>query len=287
MGQMGEQLGLCVYLGAEGYHHYDALVSGELNPGDPASGVDARAVAVLFVDRADMPPEDIAVIRRLGLRFRGRGVWPMFTSIWHGYLPWMLHPEEVVQLTTALEQICAVSEDVRANPSSLTPPDMQAPILTRRFAAGAWSTVWSAPPGPPIETPEAPLDPAALTELRRAAKVGRQTWEIDVVQLPSATAEGDGRPYYPQAILAVATTGLIAGIELMTPWATLDERRLVVARMLTAAPLMPRRLRVQSAAGASLIGPVAEALGLSVEREPVVQLADAYEALVADFMQMG
>ena len=45
------------------------------------------AIMLSFEDRDALQEEDLAVIRGLGLSFRGRQAWPLFRSYRPGYLP--------------------------------------------------------------------------------------------------------------------------------------------------------------------------------------------------------
>ena len=44
------------------------------------------------------------LIKKLGLKFRGRKQWPVFRSYMPGYFPWFLTKEDALFLTTAIEQ---------------------------------------------------------------------------------------------------------------------------------------------------------------------------------------
>src|SRR5262249_55289606 len=107
LGNLGEVFALNVYLGAEGLDSYWALQdeSPDLDPEDleDIAGMDVMdvladremdspdspfaAMSILnsqkclvasFEDRSDLEKEDLNLIRKLGLKFRGKQAWPMF-----------------------------------------------------------------------------------------------------------------------------------------------------------------------------------------------------------------
>ena len=100
MGQLGEVLGLNVYLGPKGFESYRQLqeLAHQGASGD-ALGPHAllntqRCVMASFEDRAELHEQDLRLIKSLGLKFRGKKEWPMFQSYRPGYLPWFLTRSE-------------------------------------------------------------------------------------------------------------------------------------------------------------------------------------------------
>ena len=46
--------------------------------------------------------EDLGIIKRLGLKFRGENAWPKFRSYRPGFAPWFLEKSETTTLNAAL-----------------------------------------------------------------------------------------------------------------------------------------------------------------------------------------
>jgi hypothetical protein len=90
LGGLGEVFALVVYEGPEGLHGYLKLLSGELGEAGPHIIEYQRALMASFDDRRDLAPEDLAVIRSLNLKFRGKNAWPLFRHYLPGYLPWFV-----------------------------------------------------------------------------------------------------------------------------------------------------------------------------------------------------
>jgi len=122
MGKLGEHFALAVYLGTEGLEGYSKV---QLEEVDPYS-IDAfhlqKCLMASFEDREFLRKEDLQVIKRLGLKFRGRDSWPLFRNYWPGYFPWYLTSEEAKYLTIALHQTIDVALRFKNDPEMLTPP---------------------------------------------------------------------------------------------------------------------------------------------------------------------
>jgi len=103
LGALGEMRALCVYRGAEGFDVHRRVRDGALNrPMDVIAVQDCLMAE--FADRAELDKPDLAVIRKLGLRFRGPQNWPLFRSHLPGCAPWHLTESEAVYLALALRR---------------------------------------------------------------------------------------------------------------------------------------------------------------------------------------
>ncbi len=109
MGSGGIEHGLAVYRGDEGLAGFLALLSGAVDVGAPETLDTTNALSAMLADRDMLPKSDRDIIRSLGLRYRGRGRWPLFQSYQPGYIPWGLDAEEVVFLTMALRNVTVVA----------------------------------------------------------------------------------------------------------------------------------------------------------------------------------
>src|SRR5262245_5827031 len=98
MGQLGEHFALGVYRGSRGLAGHWEM---RLQAREPEAGEDPMEILLLqdclmasFEDRKLLTPEDLGVIKQLGLKFRGPNAWPQFRSYRPGYEPWYLTGEE-------------------------------------------------------------------------------------------------------------------------------------------------------------------------------------------------
>jgi hypothetical protein len=120
LGSGGEEFGLGMFVGEDGYDRYTKLIAGETEPEDLEESMMVRGISMLLVDRDDLEKEDREVIRSLGLRFRGRNAWPFFRSQRPGYVPWFLEKGEVLFLTSAIQQALVVADEVRSGELDLS-----------------------------------------------------------------------------------------------------------------------------------------------------------------------
>jgi len=104
LGTLGQVLGLNVYLGAEGLDTYLKIQTGEMIQDDPDMLYSQDALVAHWEDRSALAPEDLQVIRNLGLKFKGKKAWPWFRRFEPGF---------------PLEQLEGVPREIRVKKISL------------------------------------------------------------------------------------------------------------------------------------------------------------------------
>ncbi len=280
LGGAGEEFGLSVFLGADGYDAWRRLVEGDLAPGDRETLGALRALSALMVDRTNLESRDRAVITSLGRRFRGRNAWPYFRSTRPGFFPWYLERDEVRFLAAALTQAAVVAERFGsgvAGPSG-------AMFLVRRLRDGDWVDAMQLPPAPP----PAPEDTESVdtTSVRwflesQPARAG--DWQVDVF-LGLTPIDGAGeRPYFPYVVLVVNEEGFVVGVQVVDGDATAGMKWDALLQILETAAQLPRRLLVATPRLAHLLAPFATTLGITVRVAPIPELAEAKAELLAAF----
>ncbi len=205
---------LMAYLGDEGLRGLLASVdSGGEGACDRLEVVQVqRCLSASFEDRDRLAEEDLTVVRRLGLGFRGRGAWPLFRSLRPGYYPWFLTGREARLLSVVLEQSVAVAERARVEPDLLLPGNEDG-VLFRipRGQGGGWTYERrhvDAPPPP--EPPRQSLDETMLERALAGRGRLRRAWEVDIFRMRSPVSDGEVRPYFPRVAMWVEQdTGLI------------------------------------------------------------------------------
>ena len=145
------EFGLGIFLGNKGYRRYLSLMAEEPSSQDFDETIMSPMLTMLFANREDLQKEDLEVIRSLGLRFRGRGAWPLFRSQKPGYPPWFLDGEEAIFLTAAIEQALAVAGRVRSEELDIFAEVDDDLVLTRYYAEGRWKEDWRKPELPKTE----------------------------------------------------------------------------------------------------------------------------------------
>jgi hypothetical protein len=202
LGAAGEVFALVVYRGPAGLEVYSKSQAGALDLEDAIFVQDALMASL--DPRDALEDRDRAVIRSLGLKYRGANDWPLFRSYLPGYRPWYLTREEACFLTHALRQTVEVASRLKDEPDLLVPPEsghlfMRIPSF--RDGAIGWSDAWRVPdravPAPaalPEESEE------RLEAIRASASPSGIDWEIDFFYAPVPVREPGGqRPFFPRA----------------------------------------------------------------------------------------
>ena len=279
MGGGGEEFGLYTFLGAEGFAGYRRLMDGEVEPETFDARAVIRALTASFEDRQLLKKQDLAVVRSLGLRFRGRKEWPFFRSQSPGYVPWFLNEDEARFLTTALEQAVGVCLRVRDEGLDLLRGDEIGLILTRYYHDGGWLDEWRKP-----RRPERPTRSTGLTDelrarcLRLEPAKGDNSWELGCFLVPAAVQSGSERSYYPTCIMAVdGELGLIIGFQLLGPLPSVSEQQEAVVGILEQAREIPLEVRVATDEFAEIVEVITGVVGATLSVGPLPMLEEARE----------
>ena len=283
LGAGGEEFGLGMFVGEEGYHRYKNLISEEVDSDDDLEeSIMTRGISMLLVDRGVLQKEDHEIIRSLGLRFRGRNAWPSFRSQRPGYVPWFLEENEVRFLTAALHQALAVANEVRDGTLDIRAPQRENLVLTRCYRGGRWLGEWQRTPAPSQQSEETAdgidaVKEAELHLLSRAPKVS-ETWEIDIFILPIPIGSVSEAPHFPSCFLLVERKlGLIIGTNLTEPWLTVAEKQDEVIQILKKVKQIPSEIRVKTNKVKRIVEPITSILGikLRVGSLPMLERAKA------------
>lgn len=292
MGREGEHYAVAVYRRVEDLFRIIDLVR---DPGATSDAIlETSQLQLSFEDRNFLDPADRKVIKRLGLKFRGRQAWPCFRSYLPGQFPWFVDGDELRQLILALEQVLAVAPRFKNAEDGLNRLNrlgmdehvflMRTPVKTA--APGEWreSMVKIERPPPPDIVPE--VNEFLLQRAARFPTV-ENTLEVDLRPTPEPVQERKGqRPYFPWIMLVVESSqGVIVGHELLVPVPTLDA---VYSRaagalldVLAGQEIRPAEVFVRSERVAALFQAVCEKLGTRLTVRPSLPRAeDAFTSLL-------
>ena len=203
LGKLGETLGLVVYLGRKGFDSYLNLLGADPEEFEWDVYIGQRCLTLFFEGREDLSSRDLALIRKLGLRFRGKQAWPKFRSHRPGYEDWYLDQEEVRYFTVALEQSLVLATRLREEPE-LGEKGPRGQILVRVSGreGDSWEDQWLPEP-PPAPLEPVPFVPEGLVSSLKG-KPRQGIWEVDVFGLPALIREGEGSPaIYAASFLCV------------------------------------------------------------------------------------
>lgn len=291
MGMLGEHLALAVYLGSEGLEGFWRLE--EDRDLEPSFVLEVPQLQASWGDRRELRWEDREVIKALGLKFRGRGAWPLFRSYAPGYFPWFVTPEEARFLTLVLEQGLEVARRVKENRALLAPLH-KGIYLVRTPEKRGETLVWKdervkPPPPQPRPLPSPTITETDLAALRRLPRQ-KITVQADLFLMPSPIKEKeDPRPYFPYNLMTVeARSGFILGTDLLAPkpsldavWAKAPEAFLNVLRRLGS---LPTEVAVRSERVYELLKPVAAGLGIRLTRRRSLPALEQAKATLEQWM---
>ena len=282
LGSAGQEYGLALFVGDEGLSGYMALMTDEVEPESMDAFVRMNALSAILADREDMDAPDRAIIRRLGLRYRGRGRWPIFRTSTPGFAPWYLDAEQAVSLTTAIRNVMDIVSRMASGelvPYSDSDPSL---ILTRVFRGGAWHDEWRLfkPPSPAAHVPAWP-DSGKLRWLAQSKPMGPRVWELGIFHLPTPVQEKRGtRPYLPTIILAVdSDTGLILSTKVLGADPSMAERQGLLVELLETADVLPSEIVVDTAMTARLIESITTLVGIRLSAGATTALDEAKAGL--------
>jgi hypothetical protein len=224
MGALGEHFCLALYLGQQALAGFWQIQMGA-EP-DPTFILEIPQLQASWEDRGFLYEKDRDVIKALGLKFRGRGVWPLFRAFVPGYLPWFLSDQEARFLTLALEQALVVAPRVKENPSLLAPVQNLIYLVRtpeERKGALVWTDRWIQLKSLAYRFPVVNVDDSAVADLRELP-IQEISVEVDLFLLPGAIQErGEPRPYFVYSLLLVESfSGFVLDSGILAPQPTLE-----------------------------------------------------------------
>ena len=274
MGSGGMEYGLAVYRGDEGLAGYLALMSGAVEAGTLESMDATNALSAMLADREEVPKADRDIIRSLGLRYRGRGRWPLFQSFTPGYLPWSVEANEVEFLTVALRSMTEAALLVESGELNLDSEGGSDLFLTLSFDGSQWRNHWETLlfPVPPL-APDFP-DTERLRQLAESTPRTGSVWELSIFYLHAPVREErSGRPHFPVFAMFVHTDSeFVLNEQFMGPGPSDTDRQELLVKLLEALPGLPAEIVVSAPRMAQLVASVTAPLGieLSVGETPVL-----------------
>jgi len=221
-----------------------------------------------FEDRRALRKEDLAIIKAVGLKCRGRKAYPLFRSYLPGYCDWFLTEEEAAFLSLAFEAaVCFVALS-REQPDILEwiSADRVMVYISRHNAVSgrSWTTLWLAPDLPPTAIVPEPVPEEVLhgIELQNLPRSG--AWEVGSFILSNARITDRDRPYYPRLLLAIHSRSRITLASKTVPAfenASVALRDFIVSTINNNG-LLPTELRVSDESLLQPFKPIAARFGI-------------------------
>jgi hypothetical protein len=269
-GVAGEYCAIVVYLGAEGLYGFWDLQHADQE--DLENLVfEIPHLHLAFEDRGALDNNDRDAIKQSGIKFRGRGSWPMFRSYRPGFLPWYMEPHEVRFMTCVLEQLLDVAPRY-LNDVLLLAPEDEFGYLVRVPRKRRDTILWS---DKIVQvTPPEPSDILIALDQERVSDVMNLrrdpgTVEVDFFMVPVIIHEEGTRPFYPYLLLTMdVRSGKMFSGELLRVSSTLEDMWGKIpghfADQLLQIGHIPRTVTVRSSLLAELFKPLAEELDFTL-----------------------
>lgn len=290
MGNLGEMFAIAVYLGEDGLGGYLKMQSGEVGETDPDVLHYQKCLMASFEDRDYLEKEDLQLIKRLGLKFRGRNGWPVFRSYRPGYVPWFLTKEEALFLTTAIEQSMDVALRFREDEDLLTSPCGNKYLIRvpdKIEDVFLWEDKWIKPvPAEKVRMFDDHVDEVRIQRIKRKAVQTDAIWEIEMAFSPTPVWEKKERPYFPR-ILAVMDHRSMLALDLYMFEISSDASkfRSYFLSFLEKNKALPRKILVRNDETLQLIAPIASLLKIHVRSVSEFLAFEELHHLMLDFFR--
>lgn len=228
MGLLGEHLSIGVYLGAKGLYGFMDLYS--IDRDNPFALFEIPQIQISFENREVLEKEDREIMKKLGLKFRGRQNYPMFRTIKPGFMPWFISSEDAEILIYAIEQTLEIAPRVKENPEILIDEsDKTGDVFLVRFAEKTgnkkeWKEEMRKIAPPETEEILINLPMKTLDQIKSFPQQKGFNLEVDLFPTGTPIAEKGKRPYIPKMLMMSDNrSGAIVGFELISPEETLIE----------------------------------------------------------------
>lgn len=291
MGRMGEHYGVFVYLGDAGLYRFWEFQH-EVPEPDPMKIFEIPHLQASFEDWEMLTEEDKQIIKKLGLKFRGRNAWPQFRSVKPGHLPYYIESGEARFLTFALSQLLEIAVRFKQD-ESLLEPDSEDEYLVRVLQGEDDGYVWVDQKlkitQPAAENINIPMNHDALENIKKLPD-SDTTVDVDFFMIPAPVQDKQSKPYFPYMLLIVEDdSGMILGVtELMAPLpsinAMIGEIPKKFVETLVSADLRPKTVRVRPGILEDLLDTLVDDLGFVLKTETNMENLDqAKDALIKKF----
>ncbi len=291
MGKLGEHFGLSAYLDAMALYQYWELAETP-SLATPQKLLEIEQLTASFENREELTTKDRKVIKKLGLRFRGRKAWPLFRKIIPGYLPWHIEAHDARFLMHILEQAILVAQRTREEPELLYPDEDESIEYLIRVPRETedglvWEDAWREVPPPDEEFPIY-MDFALLEHVRNLPRADA-TIEMDLFPLRSTVKDDEGRPFIPYMLMAVdRDSGMILEGRLLSPEPNLWEMqgRIPIYILETFAKLgaVPKQILIQSEFLEEFLEMLSEELPLNYQRKRSLRQLESARRALQEFL---
>jgi len=294
MGQLAEHTAVAVYIGAKGLYGFWDLQEGELEV-DPFALLDIQQLQLSFEDREILEKRDRDEIKRLGLKFRGAGNYPLFRSMGSGFLPWFITSDEARFLIYALEQTLEIAPRFKQDPDILTVEDdpdgdiylLRVPVMEDDGLVWRDETRKIREPEP--ERISFSLSQEMLDRLKKYPQNNKLIFEVDLFRAPTPLLNSEKRPFVPKMLMmAERKSRLVIGAEFLEPTETTAQLTEAVAASLfkiwESHKVIPKEILVGSDLVYAVLRGFSQKLNATLRRtDDLIAIDEACEEMFKGF----
>jgi hypothetical protein len=289
MGMAGEHYAVALYQGAEGLYGFWNFHHLAMYDPAPEMLLEIPELQLSYEDRKFTTDKDRALIKELGLKFRGRNAWTLFRCYRPGFHPWYLEADEAQFMIYALEQLLNVAPRYREDESLFEVRGENDYLVRVRDKQGNWKDkIMRIAPPKPMHI-EILINTEALEYLKALPK-NVQQFEMDVFMLPVKIGEAGERPSYAYMLMmSDSQTGMLLVTELLDPSETLEKMWGSVTGIIIEKMAMmnacPKKILVRPGLLAQLLVQLSAELKVELYLSPILPTLDpAKVALMRDFL---
>ena len=280
MGHEGSCYGISSYIGLDACQSFDELATNDDMLPPELIMMEQTCLTLYWGNREEVPPAQKAMIKQLGLKFRGRGSWPYFMSYKRGYTPWPMDLKEANTLVTVLQNLFM---SLLAHCSGELTVDFAADEHLIRFydkKSKQWLNVSGTIDIPLREYLFPELDDQLLE--KRLLKKKRVASEVlfDIAYLNIAIGDGSTRPINPQMLIAIDDkSGMLIQARPLDPGQNISEAAMDFVLDYIQNLGRMRAIHVRSLWVLTAISDFCEKAHIQVIHEPLPEIDEYLESL--------
>lgn len=286
MGAAGAHLACAVYLGWQALRDMREALAHDALSFD--TFLEVPQLQLVFASRDRLQASDLAVIRALGRRYRGKDAWPLFRSHRVGYLPWRFDADEARLFHCALYQTLGVAMRCEDSPRLLMAETPDTYLVRGVDARGTWTDEWVRMPRLPPRQIAVAVEARKIAALRQAEPPCGCA-QIDLLLSRALIGLKGERPQTAYMLLVVdAETGFVHNAELLQAlqgidamWGEIPARLIDIFLKIGGCP---RVIEVQGDRMMNVLRPLTEHLPFKLtRRNRLTQLEEVRESFDSFF----
>ncbi len=286
MGAAGAHLACAVYLGWQALRDVRDAVAHDALSFD--AFLEVPQLQLVFTSRDRLQASDLAVIRALGRRYRGKDAWPMFRSHRVGYLPWRFGADEALSFHSVLYQSLGVAMRCEDDPRILTAETPNTYLVRAIDARGTWTDEWVRMPRLPPRQIAVAVEARKIDALR-CAEPRCACVQIDLLLSRALIGQKGERPQTAYMLLVVDTeSGFVFSAELLQAlqgidamWGEIPSRVIEIFLKMGGCPQV---IEVQGDRMMNVLRPLTEHLAFKLTRRTrLTQLEEVRESFDSFF----